>query len=97
MSEQTGFNSGTKLSTLAEQATANSAWWKEEVLTQPSAFALPTRVLVELDSAGITTVEQLKQAGPHRLRRLDGLGRNGFEKIVELLRALDRQSNNGES
>jgi hypothetical protein len=96
MSEQASLNSGTKLATLAEQATASSAWWKEEALTAPSALALPTRVLVALDNAGISTVEQLKQAGPHRLRRLEGLGRHGFEKIIGLLRALDTQGN-GES
>ena len=37
------------------------------------------------------TVEQLKAAGPARLRKLEGLGRPGFNQIIELLRALDRQ------
>jgi hypothetical protein len=96
MSEQINVPDGTKLSDLAVRAVASGAWWNVDT-PQPNALALPTRVLVALDNAGITTVEQLKDAGPHKLRQLTGLGKNGFEKIIGLLRALDRQSNNGES
>ena len=95
MSEQISVNDGMKLSDLAVRAVASGAWWKHDT-AEPNALALPTRVLVALDNAGITTVEQLKEAGPHKLRQLTGLGRHGFEKIIELLRALDNQGN-GES
>ena len=95
MTEQITINDSMKLSDLAVRAVASGAWWNVES-PQPNALALPTRVLVALENAGITTIEQLKDAGPHRLRQLTGLGRHGFEKIIELLRALDRQGN-GES
>lgn len=93
MSEQ--INDATQLSTLAESAAASSAWWKSDTLGQRSALELPTRVLRVLDNAGVSTVEQLKAAGPS-LRRLPGIGKLGFNQIVDLLRALDRQqANNG--
>ncbi|QIG93848.1 MULTISPECIES: DNA-directed RNA polymerase subunit alpha C-terminal domain-containing protein [unclassified Bradyrhizobium] len=94
MSEQS--TTATPLSALAERATASGAWWKEEALEQRNELELPTRVLHVLDNAGITTIEQLKAVGPHRLRKLDGIGKLGFEQIITLLRALDRQSNGGE-
>jgi DNA-directed RNA polymerase alpha subunit len=99
MSEQISSSSTslTKLSTLAEQAISSGAWWKEDALDQRSELALPTRVLVILDNAGIRTVEELKAAGPSRLRKLEGIGKLAFEQIIELLRALDRQANGGES
>jgi len=84
--------SATPLSTLAETAVASGEWWKEDSLGQRSDLELPTRVLVALENAGITTVEQLRAAGPHKLRELEGLGKLGFEQIVTLLRALDRQN-----
>jgi len=87
---------GTKLTDIAERATASSDWWKEGALEKPSEFELSTRVLAALDSAGIRTIEELKQAGPRKLRELEGIGKGGFEQIVTLLRALDRQSNGGE-
>jgi DNA-directed RNA polymerase alpha subunit len=95
MSEQ-NITAATPLSVLAEQAAASSAWWKPEALENRSEFELPTRILRILDNAGIETVEQLKAAGPHRLRELEGLGKLGFNQIVDLLQALDRQ-NGGES
>ena len=52
-------------------------------------------MLTILDNAGITTVEQLKAAGPARLRELPHLGKQAFEQIIELLRAFDRQQNGG--
>jgi DNA-directed RNA polymerase alpha subunit len=82
---------------LAEQAIASDAWWKEDALDQRNELALPKRVLVILDKAGIRTVEELKAAGPSRLRKLEGIGKLAFEQIIELLRALDRQANGGES
>jgi hypothetical protein len=87
----------TKLSALAEQANASGAWWKAEALDQRSALALPNRVLVVLANAGITTVEQLKAAGPDKLRKMDGIGKLAFNQIIDLLRALDRQANGGGS
>ena len=86
---------GTPLSSLAETAVASGEWWKENALGTRSDLELPTRVLVALENAGITTVEQLRAAGPHKLRDLDGLGKLGFEQIVTLLRALDRQNGGG--
>jgi DNA-directed RNA polymerase alpha subunit len=94
MTEQ---NTTTPLSALAERAATASAWWKAEALEQRNELELPTRVLHVLDNAGIHTVEQLKAAGPHRLRKLEGIGKLGFEQIIALLRALDRQANGGDS
>ena len=82
----------TQLSKLAQSFVASGEWWKEDALDKPNALELPTRVLVALENAGITTVADLKKAGPHKLRELEGLGRHGFEHIVNLLRALDRQN-----
>lgn len=93
MSEQA--NATTPLSALAERATASGAWWQEDALDQRRELALPTRVLVALDSAGIRTVEELKAAGPTKLRQLPHIGKQAFEQIVDLLRALDRESANG--
>jgi DNA-directed RNA polymerase alpha subunit len=95
MSEQTTTTNATPLATLAERAAASSAWWKEG--DQRNELELPTRVLHVLETAGITTVEQLKATGPHRLRKLDGLGKHAFDQIIEMLRALDREANGGES
>jgi hypothetical protein len=53
-------------------------------------------VLACLANAGITTVEQLKAAGPHRLRLIEGIGKLGFDQIIDMLRALDR-ANGGDS
>ena len=75
----------TKLSEIAEQANASGAWWKSGALDERSELALPTRVLKVLENAGIMTVEQLKAAGPSRLRKLEGLGKLGFNQIIELL------------
>lgn len=85
----------TPLSALAEQANASGEWWKEDALGKPNELELPTRVLVALGNAGIHTVEQLKAAGPHRLRQIEHIGKLGFDQIIALLRALDRQ-NGGE-
>lgn len=90
-------NRTTQLSSLAEMAAANSGWWKADALDRRSELELPPRVLHVLDSAGIRTVEDLKAAGPHKLRKLDGIGKLGFEQIVALLRAFDRQANGGET
>jgi DNA-directed RNA polymerase alpha subunit len=86
----------TKLSEIAEQANASGAWWKSGAMDERSQLELPARVLKVLEGAGITTVEQLKAAGPARLRKLDGLGKLAFNQIIELLRALDRQNNGGD-
>jgi DNA-directed RNA polymerase alpha subunit len=91
MSGQT--TEATSLSSLAERAAADSAWWKAP--DERNALELPTRVLHVLDNAGITTIEQLKAAGPNRLRKLEGIGKLGFQQIVDLLRALDAE-NGGE-
>ena len=85
----------TPLTSLAETAAASGEWWKETSLGQRNDLELPTRVLVALENAGITTVEQLKAAGPHKLRETEGLGKLGFEQIITLLRALDRQNGGG--
>jgi DNA-directed RNA polymerase alpha subunit len=84
----------TTLSTLAESAAASGEWWKEDALDH-SELVLPTRVLRVLESAGITTVEELKAAGPARLRKLEGIGKLGFDQIIAMLRALDRQNGGG--
>jgi DNA-directed RNA polymerase alpha subunit len=94
MSEQ-NTTTATPLSALAERANASGAWWKADALDQRSELELPTRVLVLLENAGITTVEQLKAAGPNRLRQLEGIGNLAFNQIIDLLRALDRESANG--
>jgi hypothetical protein len=95
MSEQISSNT-TQLSALAERASASGNWWQEDTLDRSSDLVLPTRVIRVLENAGITTVEQLKAAGPHRLRELAGIGKLGFEQIIGLLRALDR-ANGGDS
>jgi DNA-directed RNA polymerase alpha subunit len=89
--------SQTQLSALAENAAASGEWWKEDALDHRNEMELPTRVLAALENAGITTVEQLKAAGPLRLRELAGIGKQGFDQIIALLRALDRQANGGGS
>lgn len=92
MSEQTITND-TSLSALAERAAATGNWWEEDALDHRNALALPTRVLVVLENAGITTVEELKAAGPTKLRELEGIGKLAFNQIVILLRALGNHSN----
>jgi DNA-directed RNA polymerase alpha subunit len=92
MTEQ--ITNATRLSSLAEHAAASGAWWQQS--DQRNEMELPTRVLHILDNAGITTVEQLKAAGPYRLRELEGIGKLGYQQIIDLLRALDRQ-NGGDS
>jgi hypothetical protein len=87
----------TELSALAERATASGARWQAGKLDQRSELVLPARVLRALDSAGIRTVEELKAAGPVALSKLDGIGKLAFQQIVDLLRALDRQANGGDS
>jgi DNA-directed RNA polymerase alpha subunit len=97
MTEQnTTTAAATPLSALAERTAASGAWWKADALEQRSELELPTRVLRVLECAGIHTVEQLKAAGPHRLRKLEGIGKLGFDQIIDLLRALDR-ANGGDS
>jgi hypothetical protein len=92
MTDQTTATTHTNLATLALNAAATGEWWKPGALEHRPELALPPRVLAILDNAGITTVEQLKAAGPARLRDLEGIGKLGFDQIVELLRALDRQN-----
>ena len=96
MTEQ-NTNQTTQLSSLAELAAANSGWWKSDALDQRSELELPPRVLNVLAGAGIRTVEELKAAGPHKLRKLDGIGKLGFNQIIDLLQALDRQANGGDT
>jgi hypothetical protein len=96
MTEQNTTATATPLSALAERAASSGSWWKADALEQRSELELPMRVLRVLESAGIATVEQLKAAGPHRLRELEGIGKLGFQQIIDLLRALDRQ-NGGDS
>jgi DNA-directed RNA polymerase alpha subunit len=86
----------TNLANLAEKH-VNGDWWKEGALEKPNALELPTRVMHILDNAGITTVEQLKAAGPVALGKLEGLGKQGLQQIIDLLRELDRQSNGGDA
>jgi DNA-directed RNA polymerase alpha subunit len=95
MNEQ--ISNSTTLASLAKHANANGEWWKEGALDGRHALELPTRVLVALENAGITTVEQLKKAGPNVLREIPHLGKLGFTQIIELLRELDRQTNGGGS
>ena len=65
-------NSSTTLASLAERP--SSDWWKEGADDKPNALELPTRVLKALENEGILTVEQLKAAGPARLRRIEHIG-----------------------
>jgi hypothetical protein len=83
------------LAALAERASASGDWWKENATPETPDLVLPTRVIVALENAGIETVEQLKTAGPQKIRGLDKIGPQAFEQIVALLRALDRESNGG--
>jgi DNA-directed RNA polymerase alpha subunit len=95
MQEQ--ITNNTTLASLAKHANANGEWWKEGALDQRNALELPTRVLVALENAGITTVEELRKAGPNVLREIPHLGKQAFDQIIELLRALDRETNGGGS
>src|ERR1700750_3254839 len=101
MTEQTNTQSlsasGLSLASIGERAEATGAWWNEEAIEHRSELVLPTRVLVALGNVGINTVEQLKAAGPSRLRKIEGIGNQAFDQIIALLRALDRQANGGES
>lgn len=85
----------TTLAALAEHAAASGAWWDEKIIDQPNELELPTRVLVALGNAGIHTVAQLKAAGPIKLREVPHLGKQAFDQIIALLRALDRQNGGG--
>ena len=84
----------TPLGKLAESNPDNTEWWKADA-PKRSAFELPTRVLKALEDEGILTVAQLKAAGPHKLRKIDHIGKLGFDQIVTLLRALDRKNGGG--
>jgi len=95
MSEQ--ITNATKLADVAERAACAAEWWKESALEQPNDLVLPTRLMVVLDNAGITTVEQLKAAGPTKLQNLPHIGKQGFQQIVAMLRAFDRQCNGSQS
>jgi DNA-directed RNA polymerase alpha subunit len=95
MTAISGETSLTKLTVLAEEAAASGNWWEEDSLDHRHTLALPTRVLAILDQAGIRTVEDLKSAGPTRLRKLEGIGKLAFNQIINLLRALDRHPANG--
>ena len=95
MTNQATYTADTPLSALAEKAVATDAWWQEDKLDQHNELELPTRVLVALANAGIHTVEQLRAAGPHRLRELPHVGKLGFQQIIGCLRALDRQNGGG--
>jgi len=94
MSEQT-LTPKTPLSSLAEKANASGEWWKEGALDKRNEMELPTRVIVALENAGINTLEELKAAGPAKLRRIEHIGKLGFQQIVDLLRAVDRQNGGG--
>jgi hypothetical protein len=83
------------LAALAERASASGDWWKENATPETPDLVLPGRVLAALADAGIETVEQLKAAGPQKIRGLDKIGPQAFEQIVALLRALDREANGG--
>jgi hypothetical protein len=83
----------TPLSDLVHHDAAIANWWDEP--DKRSELELPGRVIASLGAAGIHTVEQLKAAGPHRLRMLEGIGKLGFSQIVNLLRCLDRQNGGG--
>jgi DNA-directed RNA polymerase alpha subunit len=85
----------TNLAALAIDASAFGEWWKEGALEHRPELVLPTRVLTVLDNAGITTVEQLKAAGPAKLREMPHLGKQAFDQIIALLRAFDRQNGGG--
>ena len=82
------------LAKLAESSVASTEWWKPDA-PEHSEFELPTRVLKALEDAGIMTVAQLRAAGPHKLQGLPNVGKQGFDQIVTLLRALDRQNGGG--
>ena len=85
----------TTLASVAEKAAANGNWWSEDRLDKPSELVLPTRILAALENVGINTVEDLKAAGPAKLREIPHLGKGAFEQIIEFLRALDRLNNGG--
>lgn len=89
MTETTTTIQSPTLADLAKQAASEGAWWEEKALDTRNPMELPTRVMVALENAGIHTVADLKRAGPHRLRELDGVGKQGFDMIVELLRAYE--------
>ena len=86
----------TKLSDLAASAAATGAWWDEGALDKPNVLVLPTRVLVILGNAGITTIEALKGRRPGQLSascRISASRRS--PRSSDLLRELDRQKGGG--
>jgi hypothetical protein len=61
-------------------------WWKEP----PEAIGnLSPHIVDKLVAGGITTIEQVREAGPIRLLEVDGIGRVALEEIRAWLRSLD--------
>lgn len=83
-----------RLDDLAATAAAEGDWWNQDNPPE-SDLALPPRVIDALSRNGIETVEQLKAAGPVKLREMEHIGKQAFDQIVAMLRAFEKKNGNG--
>lgn len=64
-------------------------WWKRQ---PPELGELSGHIVRKLADADITTVEQVREAGPDKLLEIDGIGKVALEEIKEWLRSLDGEA-----
>ena len=63
-----------------------SDWWKEQ---PEEMMALSAHIVDKLANAGITTIGQVREAGPDKLLEIEGIGKVALEEIKTWLRWLD--------
>jgi hypothetical protein len=64
-------------------------WWYD---TPHELEGLQKGVIKKLVRAGLTTAQQVRDAGPERLLKdVDGLGKKGLDDVKTWLRSLDGQ------
>jgi DNA integrity scanning protein DisA with diadenylate cyclase activity len=61
-------------------------WWKEP---SPEIDRLSPHIVDKLVAAGISTIAQVREAGPLKLMEVDGIGKVALEEIRTWLRSLD--------
>jgi hypothetical protein len=68
-------------------------WWWDELPNELDG--LPEHIARKLVAAGITSADQVRSAGPGKLREVDGIGNVAFADIKQWLRDLDTGGSDG--